>query len=46
MLSQDKPEKSAKKTEPKISKGNANYKLPPISLLREGERSQNLMKKN
>jgi len=42
MLSQDKPEKSAKKAEPKISKGNANYKLPPISLLREGERSQKL----
>jgi DNA segregation ATPase FtsK/SpoIIIE, S-DNA-T family len=43
MLNQEKPEKSAKKAaEPKISKGNANYKLPPISLLREGERSQKL----
>jgi DNA segregation ATPase FtsK/SpoIIIE, S-DNA-T family len=36
-------EKAAKKTaEPKIAKGNANYKLPPVSLLREGERSQKL----
>ncbi len=43
MLHQEKAEKSAKKTaEPKIAKGNANYKLPPISLLREGERSHKL----
>jgi S-DNA-T family DNA segregation ATPase FtsK/SpoIIIE len=43
MLNQEKAEKSAKKTaEPKIAKGNANYKLPPISLLREGERSHKL----
>jgi DNA segregation ATPase FtsK/SpoIIIE, S-DNA-T family len=43
MLNQEKAEKSAKKTaEPKIAKGNTNYKLPPISLLREGERSQKL----
>ena len=43
MLNQEKAEKSAKKTaEPKIAKGNANYKLPPISLLREGARSQKL----
>jgi S-DNA-T family DNA segregation ATPase FtsK/SpoIIIE len=40
----DKPEKApAKKSvEPKISKENPNYKLPSISLLREGERSQKL----
>ena len=38
------PEKTvAKKTsEPKIAKGNPNYKLPSPSLLREGERSQKL----
>ena len=44
MLNLDKPEKaSAKKAgEPKIAKGNPNYKLPSISLLREGERSQKL----
>jgi S-DNA-T family DNA segregation ATPase FtsK/SpoIIIE len=40
-LNQEKPEK-AKRTEPKIAKGTANYKLPPINLLREGERSQKL----
>ena len=28
--------------EPKIAKGNTNYKLPSVSLLREGERSQKL----
>ena len=34
---------TAKKTaEPKIAKGNQNYKLPPVSLLREGERGQKL----
>ena len=39
---QGKPEKAAKKTtEAKIAK-NANYKLPSISLLHEGERSQKL----
>jgi S-DNA-T family DNA segregation ATPase FtsK/SpoIIIE len=40
----DKPEKStAKKNgEPKIAKGNTNYKLPSVSLLREGERGQKL----
>jgi DNA segregation ATPase FtsK/SpoIIIE, S-DNA-T family len=43
MLNQEKPETARKKAEePKIAKGNANYKLPPISLLREGERSQKL----
>jgi DNA segregation ATPase FtsK/SpoIIIE, S-DNA-T family len=40
----DKREKpSAKKSgEPKIAKGTANYKLPAISLLHEGERSHKL----
>ncbi len=34
---------AAKKgSEPKIAKGNQNYKLPPPSLLREGERGQKL----
>jgi DNA segregation ATPase FtsK/SpoIIIE, S-DNA-T family len=44
VLNSEKPERSAvKKTgEPKIAKGAANYKLPSISLLREGERSQKL----
>ena len=38
-----KNERPAKKTgEPKIAKGNQNYKLPSPSLLREGERSQKL----
>jgi S-DNA-T family DNA segregation ATPase FtsK/SpoIIIE len=42
-LNQDKPEKSSKRAaDPKIAKGNANYKLPPVNLLREGERSQKL----
>ena len=41
-LNQDKPEKAKKSAEPKIAKGNTNYKLPPVSLLREGERSQKL----
>jgi DNA segregation ATPase FtsK/SpoIIIE, S-DNA-T family len=38
------PEKTvAKKTaEPRIAKGNPNYRLPSPSLLREGERSQKL----
>ena len=31
-----------KKGEPKIAKGNANYRLPPINLLREGEGSHKL----
>jgi S-DNA-T family DNA segregation ATPase FtsK/SpoIIIE len=39
--SREKP--SAKKSAaPKIAKGTANYKLPSISLLHEGERSQKL----
>src|SRR5882762_7586904 len=42
-LNQEKPEKVARKSgEPKIAKDNPNYKLPPINLLREGERSQKL----
>ncbi len=32
----------AKKSDPKIAKMNANYKLPPISLLKQGEGSQKL----
>jgi S-DNA-T family DNA segregation ATPase FtsK/SpoIIIE len=39
------PEKAAalkKTTEPKIAKGNPNYKLPSPSLLTEGERSQKI----
>ena len=38
------PEKTAPKktSEPKIAKGNPNYRLPSPSLLREGERSQKL----
>ena len=41
-LNQDKPEKTKKTTDPKIAKGNTSYKLPPVNLLREGERSQKL----
>ena len=43
-LHSDKKEKtlSKKAGEPKIAKGGANYKLPSVSLLREGERSQKL----
>ena len=42
-LNQEKAEKPAKKTsDAKIAKTNTNYKLPPINLLREGERSQKL----
>jgi len=42
-LNQEKPEKAARKSsEAKIAKGNTNYKLPSVSLLREGERSQKL----
>jgi DNA segregation ATPase FtsK/SpoIIIE, S-DNA-T family len=44
VLNLDKPEKSSakKSNEPKIAKGNLNYRLPSINLLREGERSQKL----
>jgi len=44
MFMSDKPERAvAKKTpEPKIAKGAANYKLPPVDLMREGERSQKI----
>jgi S-DNA-T family DNA segregation ATPase FtsK/SpoIIIE len=42
-LHQDKPEKAAKKTsDARIAKENPNYKLPPVSMLREGERSHKL----
>jgi len=42
-LNQEKAEKPARKTsDAKIAKENTNYKLPPIHLLREGERSQKL----
>jgi S-DNA-T family DNA segregation ATPase FtsK/SpoIIIE len=42
-LNQEKAEKPAKKSsDAKIAKNNTNYKLPPINLLREGERSQKL----
>ena len=43
-LNPDKPEKAAgkKSAEPKIARGIASYKLPPVTLLREGERSQKL----
>jgi S-DNA-T family DNA segregation ATPase FtsK/SpoIIIE len=41
VLSKEKPAPE-KKGDPKIAKGNANYKLPPISLLREGEGSHKL----
>ncbi|HKT48452.1 MAG TPA: DNA translocase FtsK [Candidatus Acidoferrales bacterium] len=34
--------RSKKVADPKIAKGNENYRLPQISLLREGERSQKL----
>src|SRR5207253_2958996 len=38
----DTEKSAAKKGEPKIAKGNPNYKLPSPSLLREGERGQKL----
>ena len=41
MLSQGKAD-NAKKAEPKISKGNTNYRLPSIQLLKVGEGSQKL----
>ncbi len=40
-LNNEKSDKT-KKAEPKIAKTNANYKLPSISLLKEGEGSQKL----
>jgi S-DNA-T family DNA segregation ATPase FtsK/SpoIIIE len=44
VLNAEKPEKPPAKsaTGPKIAKGNTHYKLPSVSLLREGERSQKL----
>ena len=41
VLNPERGEK-AKKAEPKIAKGNANYKLPPISLLVQGEGTHKL----
>jgi DNA segregation ATPase FtsK/SpoIIIE, S-DNA-T family len=42
-LNPDKREKTqTKKGGPKIAKGDPNYKLPPISLLHEGERGHKL----
>jgi S-DNA-T family DNA segregation ATPase FtsK/SpoIIIE len=43
-LNPDKPEKAAVKKpgEPRIARGIASYKLPPVTLLHEGERSQKL----
>ena len=41
LLNGEKPEK-LKKTEPKIAKTNANYRLPGVQLLRSGEGSQKL----
>jgi S-DNA-T family DNA segregation ATPase FtsK/SpoIIIE len=38
----EKPSTRRVGAEPKIAKGNTNYKLPSVSLLREGERSQKL----
>jgi S-DNA-T family DNA segregation ATPase FtsK/SpoIIIE len=43
VLNKEKPFAGAQsKGEPKIGKGNANYKLPSINLLREGEGSHKL----
>jgi S-DNA-T family DNA segregation ATPase FtsK/SpoIIIE len=44
VLNTDKPEKALAKSgsAPKIAKGSTHYKLPSVSLLREGERSQKL----
>jgi S-DNA-T family DNA segregation ATPase FtsK/SpoIIIE len=44
VVNSEKPEKPAAKSaaSPKIAKGSTHYKLPSVSLLREGERSQKL----
>jgi DNA segregation ATPase FtsK/SpoIIIE, S-DNA-T family len=42
VFQRDSEKPAPKKTEPKIAKSNQNYKLPPLSLLREGERGQKL----
>jgi DNA segregation ATPase FtsK/SpoIIIE, S-DNA-T family len=44
VVNTDKPEKALAKSaaSPKIAKGSTHYKLPSVSLLREGERSQKL----
>ena len=41
VLNKEKPAPE-KKADPKNAKGNANYKLPPVNLLREGEGSHKL----
>jgi S-DNA-T family DNA segregation ATPase FtsK/SpoIIIE len=42
VLDRDVERPARKATEPKIVKGTTNYKLPSVSLLRQGERSQKL----
>jgi S-DNA-T family DNA segregation ATPase FtsK/SpoIIIE len=44
VMDREKTEKvpAKKAAEPKIAKGSTNYRLPSVSLLREGERSQKL----
>jgi S-DNA-T family DNA segregation ATPase FtsK/SpoIIIE len=43
VMNSEKPEKPVKKlSDAKIAKGTTNYKLPPVSLMREGERSQKI----
>ncbi len=42
LLGPDKADKSKKAFEPKVAKGNTSYRLPTISLLREGEGSHKL----
>jgi len=42
VFNRDTEKPATKKGDPKIAKDNPNYKLPPPSLLREGERSHKL----
>jgi len=42
MLGLEKPEKAKKAADPRIAKPNANYRLPGVQLLREGQGSQKL----
>jgi DNA segregation ATPase FtsK/SpoIIIE, S-DNA-T family len=42
VFNKDTEKPATKKGDPKIAKDNPNYKLPPPSLLREGERSHKL----
>jgi S-DNA-T family DNA segregation ATPase FtsK/SpoIIIE len=43
VMNSEKAEKPVKKaSDAKIAKGTTNYKLPPVSLMREGERSQKI----